>query len=121
MGDVSGGELLVRSLHAEGVRDVWAIPDGTYITRRAEGGGERPRDLPLPGFVDTPLPRRRLSDMPPDQRARWGEALELIPMIAASEVAEGVLELVGDGSLAGAVMVVLHGGGRKLAPAPSFT
>jgi acetolactate synthase-1/2/3 large subunit len=29
--DVSGGELLVRSLHAEGVRHVWAIPDGTYM------------------------------------------------------------------------------------------
>jgi len=31
MGDVTGGELLVRSLHAEGVRHVWAIPDGTYM------------------------------------------------------------------------------------------
>jgi acetolactate synthase-1/2/3 large subunit len=31
MTDVTGGELLVRSLHAEGVRHVWAIPDGTYM------------------------------------------------------------------------------------------
>ncbi len=31
MADVTGGELLVRSLHAEGVRHVWAIPDGTYM------------------------------------------------------------------------------------------
>ncbi|MDO8614695.1 MAG: thiamine pyrophosphate-binding protein [Dehalococcoidia bacterium] len=31
MGEITGGELLVRSLHAEGVRDVWAIPDGTYM------------------------------------------------------------------------------------------
>lgn len=31
MGDITGGELLVRSLHAEGVRHVWAIPDGTYM------------------------------------------------------------------------------------------
>jgi len=31
MGDVTGGELLVMSLHAEGVRHVWAIPDGTYM------------------------------------------------------------------------------------------
>ena len=25
------GELLLRALHAEGVRFVWAIPDGTYM------------------------------------------------------------------------------------------
>lgn len=31
MSEMTGGELLVRSLHAEGVRDVWAIPDGTYM------------------------------------------------------------------------------------------
>ena len=31
MGEITGGELLVRSLHAEGVRHVWAIPDGTYM------------------------------------------------------------------------------------------
>jgi acetolactate synthase-1/2/3 large subunit len=28
---LSGGELLVRSLHAQGVRHLWAIPDGTYM------------------------------------------------------------------------------------------
>jgi len=28
---ITGGELLVRSLAAEGVRDLWAIPDGTYM------------------------------------------------------------------------------------------
>jgi len=74
-----------------------------------------------PAFVDTALPRRRLGDMPPDQRARWEGALERIPMIAPSEVAEGVLELVGDDSLAGEVIVMLHGGVRKIAPVPSFT
>lgn len=31
MAEITGGELLVRSLHAEGVRHVWAIPDGTYM------------------------------------------------------------------------------------------
>lgn len=30
-GGPSGGELLVRSLHAQGVRHLWAIPDGTYM------------------------------------------------------------------------------------------
>ena len=31
MAEITGGELLLRSLHAEGVRHVWAIPDGTYM------------------------------------------------------------------------------------------
>jgi acetolactate synthase-1/2/3 large subunit len=31
MTDITGGELLVRSLHAQGVRHLWAIPDGTYM------------------------------------------------------------------------------------------
>jgi acetolactate synthase-1/2/3 large subunit len=31
MDQISGGELLVRCLHAEGVRYVHAITDGTYM------------------------------------------------------------------------------------------
>lgn len=31
MTEITGGELLVRSLHAQGVRFLWAIPDGTYM------------------------------------------------------------------------------------------
>ncbi len=31
MAEITGGELLLRSLHAERVRFVWAIPDGTYM------------------------------------------------------------------------------------------
>lgn len=31
MAEMTGGELLLRSLHAEGVKQVWAIPDGTYM------------------------------------------------------------------------------------------
>ncbi len=29
--EMTGGEFLLRSLHAENVRHVWAIPDGTYM------------------------------------------------------------------------------------------
>lgn len=29
--EMTGGELLLRALHAEGVRFIWAIPDGTYM------------------------------------------------------------------------------------------
>ena len=31
MAEMTGGELLLRALHAEGVRFIWAIPDGTYM------------------------------------------------------------------------------------------
>ena len=31
MPEITGGELLLRSLHAESARDIWAIPDGTYM------------------------------------------------------------------------------------------
>jgi acetolactate synthase-1/2/3 large subunit len=31
MGDITGGELLVRCLHAEGIRFIHAITDGTYM------------------------------------------------------------------------------------------
>lgn len=74
-----------------------------------------------PAFVDTPLPRRRLGDMPPEKRARWQSVLDSVPMIAPSEIAAAVLELVADESLAGEVMAVLPGGARKLVPPPSFT
>ena len=31
MGEITGGELLVRCLHAEGVENIHAITDGTYM------------------------------------------------------------------------------------------
>jgi len=52
MSGITGGELLVRSLHAEGVRDVWAIPDGTYmifLEALERLGGELGMRLLVPG------------------------------------------------------------------------
>ncbi len=73
-----------------------------------------------PGFVDTPLPRRRLGQMPPEERARWEATFARIPMIAPEEVADAVLECVRDDSLVGAVMTVMHGRPRQLVPVPSL-
>jgi NAD(P)-dependent dehydrogenase (short-subunit alcohol dehydrogenase family) len=70
-----------------------------------------------PGFVDTQLPRRRLAAMPPEERERWTAALSRMPMLAPSEVAAAVLELLRDESLAGQVMTVMHGQPRRLVPA----
>jgi NAD(P)-dependent dehydrogenase (short-subunit alcohol dehydrogenase family) len=74
-----------------------------------------------PSFVDTALPRRRLGDMPPDERERWRAALERIPMLRPEEVADAVLELVRDQSLAGAVMALEYGKGRRLVSEPALT
>ncbi|MBI5285660.1 MAG: SDR family NAD(P)-dependent oxidoreductase [Chloroflexi bacterium] len=73
-----------------------------------------------PSFVDTPLPRRRLAQMPPEERERWEASLARIPMISAEEVADAVLEFVRDDALAGAVMAVTHGRPRYLVPVPSL-
>lgn len=69
-----------------------------------------------PGFVDTTLPRRRLNDMPPEERARWADAVDKLPMMTTDEIAEAALELVKDDALSGGVMAVLYGGVRKLIP-----
>ena len=73
-----------------------------------------------PSFVDTPLPRRRLAQMPPEERERWEQRLARIPMISAAEVADAVLEFVRDDTLAGTVMAVMHGRPRHLVPVPSL-
>lgn len=73
-----------------------------------------------PGFVDTPLPRRRLAMMPPAERERWEINLARIPMISPAEVAQAVLEFVRDDALAGAVMAVMHGRPRQFVPVASL-
>lgn len=70
-----------------------------------------------PGFVDTQLPRRRLAAMPPEERERWEAILSRMPMLAPSDVAEAVLELVRDESLAGQAMTVIYGQPLRLVPA----
>src|SRR3989304_3615907 len=46
-----------------------------------------------PGFVDTPLPRRRLESMTDEERARWEAVLARIPMIPPSEGADAALDI----------------------------
>ncbi len=73
-----------------------------------------------PGFTDTPLPRRRLGDMPPEERQRWEEGLAKVPMLQPEEVADAILELIRDENLAGAAMTVVYGKGRRIVPEPSL-
>jgi len=70
-----------------------------------------------PSFVDTQLPRSRLQSAPPKERERWEAVLSQMPMLAPADVAEAVLELVRDESLAGQAMAVMYGQPRRLVPA----
>lgn len=71
-----------------------------------------------PTFVDTPLPRRRLDDMPAEERDRWRAALDSMPMLKPEAVAEAILGLVRDDSLAGRVMAIEYGKQPRLVPEP---
>jgi NAD(P)-dependent dehydrogenase (short-subunit alcohol dehydrogenase family) len=69
-----------------------------------------------PGFVDTPLPRRRLQSMAPEERARWEETLARTPMLSAGEVAAAILNIIRDDSLAGEVIVLMYGQAPRAVP-----
>ncbi len=74
-----------------------------------------------PSFVDTELPRRRLGDMPPEERDRWRATLDSMPMLKPEAVAEAILGLVRDDSLAGRVMAIEFGRQPRLVPEPALT
>ncbi len=69
-----------------------------------------------PTVVDTPMVTKRnaqvaAAGLPP-------EASAALPLIAAEEVAEGVMEFVHDDSLFGQVMGIVYGRPRRLVPPP---
>jgi NAD(P)-dependent dehydrogenase (short-subunit alcohol dehydrogenase family) len=69
-----------------------------------------------PGVVDTPMVRRGLDLMSPDERAQREAFLAQMPMIPPEEIAEAVLEFIRDDSLAGEAMGVMYGRPHKLIP-----
>jgi NAD(P)-dependent dehydrogenase (short-subunit alcohol dehydrogenase family) len=62
-----------------------------------------------PSFVDTPLPRRRLQAMSGDERAGWEAALTRVPMFTPAEVADLVLDIIHDDTMAGQAFAMLYG------------
>jgi NAD(P)-dependent dehydrogenase (short-subunit alcohol dehydrogenase family) len=74
-----------------------------------------------PGFADTPLPRRRLSSMPPAERDRWEQFIASIPLLQPSEIARAVLTLVEDDSLTGQVLAIQHGQPPRFISPPILT
>jgi Dehydrogenases with different specificities (related to short-chain alcohol dehydrogenases) len=71
-----------------------------------------------PSFVDTPLPRRRLDAMSPEERAGWEAALTRVPMIDPREVADVVLEIIRDDDMAGEAIAILYGQPHRSIPSP---
>lgn len=69
-----------------------------------------------PSFVDTALPRRRLEAMSPEERATWEATLNAAPMIDPSDVADLVLEIVRDDTLAGAAIAMTYGEPHRVIP-----
>jgi NAD(P)-dependent dehydrogenase (short-subunit alcohol dehydrogenase family) len=71
-----------------------------------------------PGFVDTPLPRRRLDAMSPEERTGWEAALSRVPMIEPSEVADVVLGIIRNDAMAGEAIAILYGQAPRSIPSP---
>lgn len=71
-----------------------------------------------PSFVDTALPRRRLQAMSPAERADWEAVLSRMPMIEPSAVAQLVLDIVRDDSMAGEAIAMTYGQPARAVPPP---
>ncbi len=69
-----------------------------------------------PGVVDTPMLTRLTGELTPEQRAQRDAIVKAMPLLQPREVAEAVLELVRDDSLAGEAMGIIYGRPRKLIP-----
>jgi NAD(P)-dependent dehydrogenase (short-subunit alcohol dehydrogenase family) len=74
-----------------------------------------------PAFVDTQLPRRRLSEMGEAEAARWEMVLQQTPMIQPEEVASVVVDLARDDAASGRVIAMVHGQEPRDVPAPYST
>jgi NAD(P)-dependent dehydrogenase (short-subunit alcohol dehydrogenase family) len=71
-----------------------------------------------PSFVDTPLPRRRLQDMSAEERTRWEAALTRMPMFTPSEVADVILDIIRDDTMAGQAIAMMYGQPHRAVPPP---
>lgn len=65
-----------------------------------------------PGWVDTPMVQRSRAEMSP---AEW-QAVAPVVMVQPEEIADAVVELIRDDSLAGRVMLCYEGEPRRLVP-----
>ena len=73
-----------------------------------------------PGVVDTPLITSGMADLTPEQRAQRDAMIRQMPLLQPEEVAEAVMQLVRDDSLAGEAMGLTYGRAPRLVP-PAVT
>lgn len=71
-----------------------------------------------PSFVDTALPRRRLQAMSPEERAGWEATLARMPMLDPSAVANVVLDIIRDDSMAGEAVAMMYDQPPRSVPPP---
>lgn len=72
-----------------------------------------------PGIVDTPMLHRSQEAMP-EEEPQLAAMLRNLPLIRPEEVADAVVELIRDDSLAGRALLVPNGLPRSLAPLPPY-
>ena len=70
-----------------------------------------------PGVVDTPLVTRGRDEVPEEERGQWAERIREMKLIPAEEIADAVVELIQDESLAGRAMQIPNGAPRRLVEA----
>jgi NAD(P)-dependent dehydrogenase (short-subunit alcohol dehydrogenase family) len=69
-----------------------------------------------PGVVDTPMIRAGYAHLSEDERAQRDAVIAQMPLIKPEEIADAVMELITDDSLAGEAMGVIANRGRRLIP-----
>jgi NAD(P)-dependent dehydrogenase (short-subunit alcohol dehydrogenase family) len=126
-----GGGAIVNTASMAGV--IQYIPDPIYaatkhgvvgltralVTLKAESNIRV--NCVCPGVVDTPMLTKGLAQMSAEERAQRDAIVGAMPLIKPSEIADAVLALIRDESLAGEAMGVTYGRPpRLIAPAVSF-
>lgn len=125
-----GGGVIVNTASIAGVSQY--LPDPIYaatkhgvvgLTRALaslKGESNIRVNCVCPGVVNTNLLKADLDEMTPEERAQRDAILSQMPLMEPEEIANAVMELVRDDSLAGEAMGVIYGKPPRLIP-PSIS